>query len=123
MTNSVKGKLIKLAATVLCVGVPLGATLTQFPIWIYKSSEATVSGMFLLLALISALPFIKQIKAYFKSPAVWVVWSVLLVLLVLLRNIIDEMIIVCMAGAPANIIGMFIYKIGKSIEDKDKKKE
>jgi hypothetical protein len=120
MTNATKGKLIRYAATALCVGVPFAATLTQFPIWIYKSSEATVSGTFLLFAMLSALPFIKQIIAYFKSPAVWVVWCVLLVSLILLRNIIDEMIIVCMAGAPANIVGMFIYKIGKHIEDKDK---
>ena len=121
MTNSVKGKIIKYCAIALCVGVPLAATLTQFPVWVYKSSEATMSGMFLMFAFISALPFIKQIKAYFKSPAVWVVWTVLLVLLLLLRNIIDEMIIVCMAGAPANIIGMLIYKIGQNIEEKDKK--
>lgn len=123
MTNATKGKLIRYAATALCVGVPLAATLTQFPIWVYKSAEATVSGMFLLMSFFSALPFIKQIKEYFKSPASWVLWSVLLVTLVLLRNIIDEVIIVCMAGAPANIVGMFIYKIGRHIEDKDKKND
>ena len=77
-----------------------------------------MSGTFLLFAFLSCLPFIKQIIAYFKSPAVWAVWVALLVVLVMLRNIIDEMIVVCAVGAPANILGMFTYKIGAGIEAK-----
>ena len=107
---------------IVCIAPPIITTLEYFPLW-FQRSETAISAVSAMLVLLCCIPFMKQIKAYFKSPAVWVVWTVLLVFLVLLRNIIDEMIIVCMAGAPANIIGMFIYKIGKSIEDKDKKKE
>lgn len=119
MRNATKGKIIRHASTALCVGVPFAATLSQFPVWIEKSSEATVSGTFLVFAFLSALPFIKQIIAYFKSPAVWAVWVALLVCLVMLRNIIDEMIFVCLFGAPANILGMFTYKLGAHIEAKE----
>ncbi len=112
MTNRAKGNIIKAAAVVVDVSVPLIATLTQFPIWVEKSSEATISGLLLIFAFLSCLPFIKQIKAYMKSPSFLVVWMVLLVLLVCLRNIIDQMIVVCFCGAIANAIGAGIYKVG-----------
>ncbi len=118
MRNITKGAIIKGCAVCLDVFVPLAATFVQFPIWVERSSEATMSGLFLVLALVSALPFLKQIKAYFKSPSVWVIWIVLFALFVCLKNIIDEMIVVCFAGMLANIIGCGIYKIGKIVGDK-----
>jgi phosphatidylserine synthase len=118
MKNTTKGKIIKGCAVGLDVAAPLAATFTQFPLWVEKSSEATMSGLFLIFAFLSALPFIKQIKAYFKSPSVWVVWVILWVLFIVLQNIINEMIIVCFVGVLSNIVGMCIYKIGKKIGDK-----
>lgn len=114
--KSTLGKIIKGGAICLDVAAPLIATITQFPIWVETSSEATVSGLFLLFAFLSALPFIKQIKAYFKSPSVWVLWTVALVLFIALRNIINEMVIVCFVGMIANLIGAGIYKIGNVID-------
>ena len=118
MTNKTKGRAFKTIAVITDVSVPLVATLTQFPLWVAKSSEATMSGLFLVFAFLSCLPFVKQIKAYFRSPSVWVVWTVLLVLFVCLRNIINEMIVVCFVGTLANLAGSGIYKIGKIIEAK-----
>ena len=69
MTNATKGKVIKGAAVTLDVAAPLIATLSQFPVWVERSSEATVSGLFLIFALLSILPFLKVIKEYFKSPS------------------------------------------------------
>ena len=118
MANRTKGNILKAIAVTIDVSVPLAATLTQFPIWVEKSSEATMSGLFLIFAFLSCLPFIKQIKAYFRSPSVWVVWVVLLVLFVCLRNIIDEMVVVCFFGTVANVIGAGIYKLGNIIGNK-----
>lgn len=118
MKNTTKGNIIKAIAIVIDVGAPLAATLTQFPVWIDRSSEATFSGVFLLFAFLSCLPFIKQIKSYFRSPAVWVVWLVLFVFLFALNNIISEMLIVSFVGLIANCIGAIIYKIGKNIAGK-----
>ena len=75
-----------------------------------------MSGLFLIFAFLSCLPFIKQIKAYFRSPSVWAVWVVLLVLFVCLRNIIDEMVVVCFFGTVANVIGAGIYTVGEKIK-------
>ena len=118
MKNAVKGHIIKGVAVCVDVAVPLAATLTQFPIWVNRSSEATMSGLFLLFAMLSCLPFMKQIKAYMKSPAVWSVWCILFVLFVLLRNIINEMLIVCFFGMIANLAGAGIYKIGTIVGGK-----
>ena len=123
MTNRTKGNIIKAGAVLLDVTVPLAATLTQFPIWVEKSSEATISGLFLVFALLSCIPFIKQIKEFFKSPSVWVLWVVLLVLFVCLRNIIDEMVVVCFFGAVSNLVGSGIYKIGTVIGQKPQNNE
>lgn len=121
MTRSTQGKIVKGAAIALDVGAPLIATLTQFPVWVNKSSEATVSGLFLMLALVSVIPFFRQIKEYIKSPAVWVLWTVVFGMMIVLRSILDEIIIVCFVGMVANILGAVIYNVGKIIGGEEKK--
>lgn len=123
MKNSTKGAIFKVIAVCIDVGVPVVATLTQFPLWVEQSAEATMSGLCLVFLLVSALPFLKQIGEYFRSPSAYVIWGLLFVLFLLLRNIIDQMFIVSFAGFVANIIGAGIYAIGRHIGDKDVKKK
>lgn len=118
MNNATKGKVIKGAAVLIDVIVPLIATISQFPIWVEQSGEATMSGLFLMLAFLSCLPFVKQIKEYMKSPSVLVLWLIFYLLLTLLKNIINQMVVVCFAGLIANAIGAVIYKIGDSVSKK-----
>lgn len=77
-----------------------------------------MSGLFLVFAFLAALPFIKQIKTWIKSPSVWVVWVILFILFMALRNIINEMIIVCFVGMIFNVVGAGVYKVGEIIEEK-----
>ena len=121
MKNKTKGNIIKGAALALDVGAPLAATLSQFPVWINKSAEATVSGLCLVFIVLSCLPFLKQIKEYFKSPSSWVVFTVLFVMFLLIRNIIDQMLVVTFVGMSANIVGAGIYTIGRQIGEKEDK--
>ena len=118
MKNITKGKVIKGVAVVIDVLGPFIATLTQFPVWVDKSAEATMSGLFLVFAALSVIPFFKQIKAFIKSPSVWVLWCVLFVFFVALQSIISEMLVVCFWGMVANIIGTVIYKIGDHVQGK-----
>ncbi len=123
MTNKVKSRIFKASGIALDVIPPFIATLTQFPIWVEKSSGATVSGLFLVIAFLCILPFWKKVCAYLKSPDIVVVWLIILVMLLGLRAIIDEMLIVCFVGVLSNCIGMGLYKIGglfaNKIENKD----
>lgn len=108
-----KGKLIKAIALAIDVGVPLGVTLSQFPIWVERSAKATVSGLALLFVLLSILPFIRQIREYFKSPAVWVIWGVLFIVFYALSAIINEMIVISFWGLVSNLFGEMLYKYGE----------
>lgn len=112
MQRTTKGKICKISALVLDVGAPLAATISQFPVWVDRSAEVTISGLFVLFAFLSLIPFFKQIKAYFKSPSAWVMWCIILVALIALRAIIDEIIVICIIGALANVIGAGLYKLG-----------
>lgn len=116
MQRTTKGKILKISALVLDVGAPLAATISQFPMWVDRSAGATVSGLFVLFAFLSAIPFFKQIKTYFKSPSAWAMWCVIFVMLVGLRAIIDEMIVICAIGALANVIGAGLYKLGDNYD-------
>lgn len=118
MKNVTKGRIIKGCALFIDVSIPLAATISRFPLWVEQSAEATMSGLFLLFALVSCLPFLRQIREYFKSPSAWVLWSLALVLLVALHNIIDQMIVVCFCGAVANVIGAGIYHVGTFVGNK-----
>ena len=116
MQRTTTGKILKISALVLDVGAPLAATMSQFPVWVDRSAGATVSGLFVLFAFLSAIPFFKQIKAYFKSPSAWVMWSIIFVAFVALRAIIDEIIVITLVGVVANVIGAGVYKIGERFD-------
>lgn len=120
MSDVAKSRLLKVLALTLDIFPPLIATLTQFPVWVEQSAEATVSGVVLVLAFFSCIPFIKHIKAFIKSPSVPVMWLIIFVFLTLLQNIISQMIVVCFVGVISNTIGTIIYKIGDNL---NKRKE
>ena len=122
MKNLTKGAIIKTVAIGIDVGVPLVATLAQFPLWIENSAEATMSGLCLVLLGLSAIPFFKQLKEYFKSPSAWVVWGIIFVVLILMRSIINQIVVVAFAGFVANTAGAGIYNVGKIISNKEDKK-
>lgn len=116
MTNRIKGRLIRYGAVALDVGAPLIATMTQFPVWVDKSADATVSGMFLFLAALCCIPFFRQLREVMKNPANPFFWIIVVGILVALRKIIDEMILVGVVAAIANITGAFLYKWGQAVE-------
>lgn len=119
MSNAVKGRILHISALVVDIIPPLVATLTQFPVWVEHSSEATISGIVLLLVFVCCLPFVKQIVAYLKSPSIPVVWAIIYIALVMLQSIINQMVIVSFIGLIANVIGAGLYKWGDSYSAKD----
>lgn len=119
MKNSTKAAILKTIAIGIDVGVPLAATLTQFPLWVEQSAEATMSGLCLVFIGLSVIPFLKVLKEYFKSPSSWVVFGLIFMILLLLRSILDQMLIVSFAGFVANLIGAALYGIGNNLQQKD----
>lgn len=119
MTRLTKGRFICFAAILLDVGAPLAATMCYFPIWVEKSAEATISGMFIFLALISMVPLFRIIKEKLKSPSAWMIWLILFVLFFALESIVSEVKIIALVGFAANLIGSLIYKRGKRITEEE----
>lgn len=117
MTNRVKGKILKGVALSIDVVAPLMATLSQFPIWVEKSSGATMSGLFILFAIISSIPAIRFFKNNHKTPSSAIIWSVLFFLLFALEKIIEQMLAVCFVGMLANLVGAALYKGGAILEN------
>jgi hypothetical protein len=119
VTYRQKGRVLQGVALSVDVLPALIATLTQFPVWIEQSAEATVSGIVLVFGFLACIPLIKQIKAFIKSPSAPIMWCVLYLGLVVLRNIIDQMVVVCFVGMISNAIGTVIYKYGTALINKD----
>lgn len=119
ISKRAKGKITKAVALALDIGAPLIATFMQFPAWVERSAGSTVSGTFVVFAILSSIPLFRFLKDIFKSPSAPLLWGVALALLIALRNIVDEMIIICFVGVISNVAGTAIYKIGDSLDQEE----
>lgn len=116
-----KRKMLKAAALAIDVGAPMSATLTQFPLWIERSAGATVSGLVILFAIMSAVPLMRYYKRILKSPSAPLMWGILFGLLSALHSIIEEMLVISFVGLVANVIGWGLFKLAG--EEKEAEKE
>lgn len=119
MSARLKGRLLCLLAIVIDVGAPLTMTVKYFPIWVEKSAEATISGIVVFLALLSAIPLIRVIKEKLKSPSAWMIWLLMFLLFLALEPIVKEVKMISLVGFGANLVGAVIYKTGKRLIDKE----
>ena len=106
-----KRRLLKTVAIGIDVGAPLLATVSQFPLWIERSAGATVSGIFLLFAILSAVPLFKHFGRLLKSPSAPLMWGIIFGFLTALHTIIDEMLIISFVGLVSNSVGWVFFKI------------
>lgn len=112
-----KRRLLKDTALLIDVGAPLAATMNYFPIWIERSAESTVSGLFLFFAILCAIPLLRYFKRFIKSPSAPVMWGLLFAIFLALRSILDEMVVISFVGFVANIIGLVLFKYADRGED------
>lgn len=115
-----KRRLLKDTALLIDVGAPLAATMNYFPIWIERSAESTVSGLFLFFAILCAIPLLRYFKRFIKSPSAPVMWGLLFAIFLALRSILDEMVVISFVGFVANIIGLALFKYAERGEEEAK---
>lgn len=113
-----KSRALKACGLGVDVGAPLIATLSQFPIWVEKSTAATVSGLFLVFALLSVIPLFNWLKKKFSAPSIKLVWTILFVVIYAMRAIIDQMLLITFVGMLSAYIGDVLYSLGEKY-DKD----
>ena len=115
-----KRRLIKTLALFIDVGAPLVATVTQFPVWVERSAGATVSGLFVVFLLLSAIPLFKHFKQFLKSPSAPLMWGFIFGFLAALHAIIDEMLIISLVGLVSNCVGWILFKLAGKDECTEK---
>lgn len=106
-----KTRILKGLALAIDVGGPLVATLTQFPIWVERSAGSTVSGLFVLFAILSAVPLFNAFRSKLRTPSVPVMWMLAFAFLTGLNAIISEMILITFVGMISNAIGFVLFKL------------
>lgn len=97
----------------VCIAPPAIAVLMNFPVWVQKSSAATLSGISLVLLVLSCIPFYKAILSYIKSASSPIMWLLLFVFCFLFGAIVDEMTVISFIGVVSNTVGAVIFKIAK----------
>ena len=95
------------------VGLPLAATLSCFPLWRARGTEAVISGVAVLLCALCALPLWRGIRALLRSPSVWGLWLFLLLAFTLIGSIVREMCMICFFGLIGNLIASVLFRLAR----------
>lgn len=106
-----KRRILRALALLIDVGAPFIATLTQFPIWVDRSAESTVSGLFLMFSLLSAVPLFKYFRGKLRTPSAPLMWGLAFAFLLGINAIIEEMIQITFVGVISNSVGWILFKL------------
>lgn len=98
-------------ALAMCIAPPLVTTLYQFPIWIETSAKCTVSGLGVLLMVISIVPIFKAARKFIKSPSIPFVWAVIAGAAFMIRAVVDQVCIIAVVGTISSCVGWVLFKI------------
>ena len=104
---------------IVCIAPPIITTFEYFPLW-FQRPDTAISAISAILALLCCIPFMKQIKAYFKgTPASWSVWLVIYVLVAAFNKLADGVETVACIGFLSNLLGGCIFRIEKHLKHKE----
>lgn len=118
MSNGVKGGILCALAILLDVGAPLATTCMYFPVWVTRSAEATISGIVVVLGLLSVIPLYRVIKERLRSPSAWLLWLLIFLIFSALAEIVAEVRVISFVGFVSNAVGAVLYKVGKRVKEK-----
>ena len=115
MQRNKRGKrlILKLLGYLFAVGTPLAATLSCFPLWRERGTEAVLCGGTLLLCALCALPLLRALRDYLRSPAIWSLWLFAFLFFLLVQSIAPEMSMICFFGLIGNLLGALCLRAAK----------
>lgn len=93
----------------LCIVPPAVVTLMYFPLWVQTSSSATVSGLSLILILVSIIPLYRILKKFLETPSAPIIWAIPCVFCFVFRSIIDQVLVISFVGTLSSLAGMFVF--------------
>ena len=101
---------------VLSILAPFIATLTQFPVWTEQVDPKQVSAMFIVMAVVCAVPLLNHFKQALKSPSAIAVWVFLFLITWGMKQIVNQIMIIALVGLIANIIGAILCGVGNKLK-------
>ncbi len=116
MQNRVKHVLINTFALFVSVLPPIIATLSYFSLW---SDARSLSGLCLILLIISLVPLLRRIKIELKSASMPVIWGCIFVIFLLFSSIAKEMCVISLIGFISNLLGAILYRIARRYKDNE----
>lgn len=117
MTNKSKGLIMYYTGLVLSILAPFIATLTQFPVWTEQVDPKQVSAMFIVMAVVCAVPLLNHFKQALKSPSSIAVWVFLFLVTWGMKQIVNQIMIIALVGMIANIIGAILCGVGNKVKE------
>lgn len=117
MTNKSKGLIMYYTGLVLSILAPFIATLTQFPVWTEQVDPKQVSAMFIVMAVVCAVPLLNHFKQALKSPSAIAVWVFLFLITWGMKQIVNQIMIIALVGLIANIIGAILCGVGNKVKE------
>ena len=111
LKNGLYSLLLRIIGLAFCV-LPVGiSVIMYFPLWQARGGETVLSGVSLVLILLSLLPIFNFLKRMLRSPSAYMMWLISFALFFCLSKIADEMTVISSVGFVGNLIGALFFKI------------
>ena len=104
---------LKVLGLFFCITPPAIAIFLYFPAWISRGDGSAVSGLGLILILMTLSPIFKLIKARLKSPSSYTMWFISFALFFLLSKIAREMTVISFMGFIGNLVGAVFFRMAR----------
>lgn len=104
---------LALAVCTLPVAV---CVLLYFPRWQRLGGGSIISGFFLLLLILCAVPLFNYVKTRLATPAAHTMWFIAFLIFFTLASIANEMTVISFVGFISNLCGSFIFRWADGIE-------
>lgn len=106
-----KRYLLILAALLVSTLPVIICAASYFPIWTDRSGGATLSGLGLIILLLSAVPLYRFIRRHISSVSAPILWFIIFALFFTLEKIAHEMTVIAFVGFISNLIGAVLFKL------------
>lgn len=109
----VSALILRLLGFAFCVLPAAICTLSYFPLWIHSGTGSAVSGLALILLMISAVPLFRYFGKAVGSPSAPLIWFLIFLLFFFLSKIAEQITVIAFVGFIGNLIGSVLFNVAK----------
>lgn len=120
MYNPAKVFILRAIGLIFSTLPPLFAVISHFPIWKERGAETILSGLSLLLIIISFVPLMRTLKSLLKSPSSPIIWLIIFIVFFALSKIAEDVTVIAFIGFISNLIGAIFFALARKELKKEK---